>query len=722
MQVFAREGRLGARMPRRTGAAARWLRVLVWAVLTHGGIVAHAQAIPPRQLLEVVDFGPPVVSPDGRLIAFRVEQASIERNSYDSVWYVQPMDGAHPPRRVADGGVPLRDAAGVASPVTASWSTDGRWLYYTALLDGRIDVWRAAADGSRAEPLTRDAADVRGYVLDAAGGRLFYRVGPTREAVVEAEQLEYDEGIRIDGNVPIGQGLFRSINIEGRWATQRYAGMWFGRAPLLADVPDRWKVVDLASLQIRDALAAERPPPAPGTSDLDAALTPPWALAEEPGGSRLAMLTRSDPPAGYRHGLHSTLTMLPDKTTRRSVACTANACVGKALGALQWRPQSDEVLFTVTDPLQGLAQSILRWNVRTGAVHPVVATRGTIGGGRGATPCGVSASAMACVIAEPDRPPRLERVDLESGQRAVLFDPNLALAATLSAVAPSELMRWESADGQTYTGQFLPARGTAETPPLFVTYYNCAGFLRGGVGDEWPLASLAEHGIAALCINDPPGYVFDAVQRYGRGIAGVTSAVAHLASEGRIDPTRVGMGGLSFGSEVALWAAIQTDLLRAVSVTSPAIEPNFHLFNTLRSDAFFEEMKNAWGLGSPSETPERWHELSPAYNVDRIRAPVLFQMPEQEYLYALGVSLPLVRQGRADLYVFPNETHQKFQPRHKLAAYERNLDWFRFWLQGHEDPKPGKAEGYQRWRTMRAAQCLAGDNALPRRCSDDARR
>ncbi|WP_337244686.1 Atxe2 family lasso peptide isopeptidase [Luteimonas sp. gir] len=681
--------------------------LVVGGLLMQAGIAAHARSIPPRQLLEVVDFGPPVVSPDGRQVAFRVEQASIERNSYDSAWYVQAMAGGQPPRRVADGGVPLRDVAGVAVPVAASWSPDGRWLYYTALLEGRIDVWRAAADGSLAERVTHDAADVRGYVLDADGRRLFYRVGATREAVADAEQLEYDRGIRIDGDVPIGQGLFRSINIEGRWATQRYAGMWFGRAPLLADAPDRWKVVDLVTLEVRDAPAAERPPMPPAISDLDAALPPPWALAAEPNGKRLAILTRSAPPPGFRHGLHSAMAMLPGQAARRAVPCTAGACVDKAIGALQWRPQSDEVLFTVTDPLQGLAQSIHRWNVRTGAVDPVVTTRGTIGGGRSGRPCGVSADAMACVIAEPDRPPRLERVDLESGRREVLFEPNVALADALSAVPPAELLRWESADGQTYTGQFLPPRAIGGAPPpLFVTYYNCAGFLRGGVGDEWPLASLAERGIAALCINDPPGYVFDAVQRYGRGVAGVTAAVAQLAAAGRIDPAKVGMGGLSFGSEVALWAAIQTDVLAAVSVTSPTVEPNYHLFNALRSDAFFAEMKNAWGLGAPDETPERWRLLSPAYQVERIRAPVLFQMPEQEYLYALGVSLPLVRQGRADLYVFPNETHQKFQPRHKLAAYERNLDWFRFWLQGHEDGHPSKVGQYASWRAMRAG--LAG--------------
>ncbi|HET9445548.1 MAG TPA: hypothetical protein VFO35_04770, partial [Steroidobacteraceae bacterium] len=42
---------------------------------------------------------------------------------------------------------------------------------------------------------------------------------------------------------------------------------------------------------------------------------------------------------------------------------------------------------------------------------------------------------------------------------------------------------------------------------------------------------------------------------------------------------------------------------------------------------------------------------------------------------------------------------------HRLAVYNRNVDWFRFWLQDIEDPEPGKAEQYERWRKLRQLQC-----------------
>src|SRR5699024_10498508 len=98
------------------------------------------------------------ISPDGRSVAFRVERASVARNTYDTVWYVQGL-GEPSPRRVADGGIPLRNTAGESLASKVVWSPDSRWIYYRALVDGKIEVWRAAADGSNTEPVTHDEAN-----------------------------------------------------------------------------------------------------------------------------------------------------------------------------------------------------------------------------------------------------------------------------------------------------------------------------------------------------------------------------------------------------------------------------------------------------------------------------------------------------------------------------------------------------------------------------------
>jgi dipeptidyl aminopeptidase/acylaminoacyl peptidase len=677
------------------------LALVVFGVAVIGPL--HAETISPRRLLEVVDFSSPVVSPDGKQVAFRVEQASIERNTYDVFWYVQDVAGTLPPRRIADGGVMLRDSAGISLPSNVLWSPDGRWIYYRAKLNGKLAVWRASTEGAGATRVTQDPADVREFALADGGRTLKYSVGATREAVLDAEQTEYDGGIHVDSTVPVGQSLYRSGNLEGRLATQRYGKIWFNRVPLLADTPERWKAVGLETEKTRD-LGPGDTGGADSDADKDKRFPDAWILSRSPDGSRVAILTRIGERGGLRYKPNVRLSAtLPGKRAQ-AIVCKAAACTGKAITAVQWRPHSSEVLFTVTDPVEGLAQSIYRWNVRSGAVVPVAHSRGLLNGGRdSSSKCGVSFAAMVCVSATASQPPRLERVDLETGARQVLFEPNAALAHAMARSSSVRLLRWEDAKGQVFTGQFYAAKSrSGVAPPLFVNYYRCDGFVRGGLGDEWPFASLAANGISALCINAAP-YLLDPVGRYNEGLAAVESAVKLLSANGEIDCAKVGMGGLSFGSEVTMWVAMKSRLLTAASVSSISMSPNYYLLGSLKGDPFVNGLKEFWGLGSPEETPVRWHALSPAYNLDRISAPILFQMPEQEYVLAIDYLIPMIRKNMADLYVFPNEPHQKFQPKHKLAAYTRNVDWFRFWLQGYEDPNPIKKQQYAHWRVMRDA-------------------
>lgn len=674
----------------------------------------NAEAVSPRRLVEVVDIGRPVVSPDGSWVAFRTEQAVIERNTYDTVWYVRRMDGASPPLRVADGGTPLRNSAGASLPAVAIWSPDGRWIYYRAMLEGRIDVWRAAADGSGVERVTQDAADVRDFSISADGQLLQYLVGASRENIIAAELDEYYGGIRIDGKVPIGQGLFRSTKIEGRLATQRYSGNWFDRDFLLADVPGHWKAVDLAT-RITQELAVEDFPPVPiAAADLADVSDRPWRLAHDPATGRIALLRRMGAGEGLALKPEVQLSMLPSPRARHPVPCLAELCVHRAISSLQWRPGGNDVLFTVTDPDAGQAQAIFRWDVGTGDVYPVLRSTGLVSGGRDAySECGISKIALACVASEANAPPRLERIDLASGERRILFAPNEALARDQFGAVDVQLFSWKDPESRHFTGQLILAKARAhEAPPLFVTYYSCPGFLRGGVGDEWPLATLAARGIAVLCINQYREFPLDAIERYNIALSAVASAIDLLAFRGQIDRSRVGMGGLSFGSEVTLWTAVHSDLLAAASVSSPVLSPTYYMMGSLKGQDFVSELQRVWQVDASGEPSERWKELSPAFNLDKFRSPLLMQMPEQEYLYAIDYAIPLILDQRADLYVFPHEAHQKFQPKHKLAVYQRNLDWFLFWLKGVEDADPAKENQYSHWRSMkaRARQSSAPNN------------
>lgn len=676
-----------------------------------------AVTISPRRLLEVIDLDNPVISPDGRYVAFRTEKALVERNTYDTAWYVQALNGKSVPLRVADGGAPLLSVNGLVRSSPAVWSPDGKWIYYRARLDGRISVWRAAADGSGARVVTSDPADVRVFALSSDGRTLKYSVGATRKAVITAEESEYNHGIRIDDTVNIAAGLFRSSELYGRPTTERFLGNWFSMGPLLAEVPDRWKSVDLATMVTRDLPTSKLPVPSLTPADLspdlpvapikilDGQLPQRYQITQNPSDGRIAVLLPGHKDKELADSRYVELAILPDRHASRPILCTAKLCDHRNVTDIQWRPGSDEVVFTVAN--YDRTQSIYGWNVATGVVRPIVFSHGLVSGSKHYwdIPCALSSVTLVCVAAEADRPPRLEAIDVKSGRRRILFEPNKGLEADIAATVPAKLIRWKDAQGREFTGQFFEARGasTGHPPPLFVNFYNCYGFLRGGVGDEWPFATLAEDGISALCINAIPEYRLDAAARYDQGRAAVESVVKLLSAEGRIDRNHVGMGGLSYGSEVTLWTLTHSGAVTAASVSGVSATPTLYLFNSLRK-AFRSQLRQEWQLGSLEETPKRWREVSPAYQLDKINAPIMFQLPEQEYRMTLDYSLPLVRRHQADIYVFPYETHNKFQPRHKLAVYERNVDWFRFWLQGYEDPTPDKAAQYRIWREMKQAE------------------
>jgi hypothetical protein len=60
------------------------------------------------------------------------------------------------------------------------------------------------------------------------------------------------------------------------------------------------------------------------------------------------------------------------------------------------------------------------------------------------------------------------------------------------------------------------------------------------------------------------------------------------------------------------------------------------------------------------------------------------------------------REGKAiEMHIFPEDTHALIQPIHMLVNFERQLDWFRFWLKHEEDVAPSKRDQYTRWHRLR---------------------
>src|SRR3546814_19923295 len=110
--------------------------------------------------------------------------------------------------------------------------------------------------------------------------------------------------------------------------------------------------------------------------------------------------------------------------------------------------------------------------------------------------------------------------------------------------------------------------------------------------------------------------------------------------------------------------------------------------------------------------------MSLVRNAQRVRFPLLFEAADDEFRAAVESVTALREAGKpADLFVFPGEYHIKWQPAHRLAAYERGLDWFMFWLRG-ELPQDQRRRGeVERWAAMRraarSASAISRANVVP---------
>lgn len=637
--------------------------------------VSARTPIAARDLVEVAEIGAPTLSPDGKRVAYRIARPSVADNRTALDWYVADLAGGTPVHAGSGGAAQYEGSGGLAEQAPI-WDPDSRGLRYRALVDGAVGIWHWR-DGGAAEREVVEEADILDFALSADGKALRYSVGATRAAIAEAERRAYDDGAVADRHLDVMQPIAGGAIVDGRRVMQQLPTEWFERERLLWDTPRQQRTI---GLDAGNKAAADADFPAPRLEQGKKAASRDGSLAEivSDGDARRVTVTR------------------PGERPRD---CEATACRSSRLAALAWIPGADALLLFERE---GSAREII-WSWRVGArqARRIATTDGVQRASYRAPRCAIAPRALVCAESAPLQPPRLARIDLADGKSHILADPNAGFRRRIAATA--EEMQWEDV-----TGILLRPTDAKGPSPLIIQYYHCAGFLKGGVGDEIPMLPLVEHGIAILCMDrtrTPKGRNIEA--GYALALADIDRAIDDLAAKGIVDPARVGIGGLSFGSEVALWAIRKSKRFAAATSSSGQISDIYYWANALPGRGFPEMLARYWELGEPDSDPARWAKLAPAADTASIDTPLLMQLPESEARYAIEFHTRLKRAGKAvEMILFADEPHIKTQPVHKRVVYERNLDWYRFWLKGEEDPDPVKRAQYLRWRRLSAGQSL----------------
>ena len=624
-----------------------------------------------RDIVELAEITAPTLSPDGRRIAYRVSKPSVDANTTRLIWYVEESDGRGTPIAL-DGGADRPDASGVPVETAPLWDADSRGLRFLALKEGVTTVWHWR-DGEALRAEIADAADVIDFGLSADGRSLRYYVGATRDEIAAAERSAYRDGVVVDATVNVNQAIAGGVIEDGRRIMRRFSSAWFDNQRILWD-----------KAKVEKSLR----PSSPG--ELPAPAGPVQGSSSRSASRSLAELVGEKTDQRVR-------VTKPDGSVQ---VCNAEPCKRGKLLALSWRPGADELLLFEKEA--SAREAVWLWKVGAARSRRIGTTSGALRVPGRPPRCAAGADALFCADARATIPPRLLRLDYADGREAILAEPNRELARRVSAAATP--MAWDGG----FTGYFLNPPGSNGPLPTVVQYYMCDGFLKGGTGDEIPMIPLVENGIAVLCIDAVRAPRAAGMEgSYDLALKTIGAALDGLAAEGKVDPARVGIGGLSFGSSVALWSIRRSTRFAAATVASGQISPHYYWINAIPDRGFTTTLKDYWNIGAPEDDPERWKLASPVSDAAKIDTPLLMQVPESELQSNIEFHTRLKRAGKpAEMVVFADELHIKYQPAHKRASYERNLDWFRFWLTGEEDPAASKTAQYRRWHSLGAGRSL----------------
>jgi len=336
----------------------------------------------------------------------------------------------------------------------------------------------------------------------------------------------------------------------------------------------------------------------------------------------------------------------------------------------------------------------------------------------GTTHVGIRPSGVSVEIDEDlDTPPRLFGIDQRSEKRELLFDPNPRLGKQLRLGAV-ETTVWEDRSGNRWPGHLYyplnydPHRRyplVIQLPgarPLggFSLYGNFVLPTLGPSGPGSAAQALASRGIMVLQIGTPE-FFFSRVGTPAETaliVSAIESAVDHLASEGLVNPDRIGLSGWSREGFYVDYFLTHSPYRIAAALTADNYDGSYF------TQTMYPLNHSPYGAEPFGDGLKIWIREAPGFNWGKGNVtPLRIELDTGGLSHVATVWEPFSRLRSShrpvELYVIPDidhGTHVLQNPRQLLASLGGLVDWFDFWLNGHEDPDPGKRQQYSRWEKL----------------------
>lgn len=650
-------------------------------------VATTVRDVTPMDLLTLRDPHGLSISPDGKQVAFVVGQAEYETNGYRSGLFVVGSQPGSPVRDLGTAGMPHWDDINQWIDEAPQWSPDSRRVSYRMRMkatdDWQVSIWNLATN--RIENVIQIPGNVESYRWCPGGRALFLTSVKPRSSSNAA--VAGESGILFNPALHPYQVIPAQTQMED--ALEPEHAYW---------------IYDFKTRQRRAATQDEivrwgtwKPPATPEPNPLLAKYHIMDSLAS-PNGSNVAYLYAVDAPAQSKTWAGRLL--VTSDHNRQIVDMMPDA---HRIGEYWWNADGSTLYFTEHP---GRGRSAELWAFRMGSAGAQLIYRGHGGEFASSFSSDDKGNTFACLRENNVTPPQIAVIDGATKEIRTVVDLNPGFSLLRKGTA--ERLEGKNSFGDSWFAYLVKPLDFVEGKayPLIVTTYRSGDyFLRGASGDESPIQVYAAHGFGVLSVDvgwirnlDPKDFDGKLLD-WASPAASIEEAVQGLVRHGIADPARIGISGFSHGEEIAGYALIHSKMFRA-AVGAQNYDPFFYY---LGSDDW-HEIFQGWRLGgwSSGEVSPAWQKIAMSMNAEKIVTPILENGSDTEYLIYLSTYRSLRDIGKPiELYIYPNELHVRNQPKHRLEIYQRNLDWFRFWLKDEQDADASKTKQYRRWRLLR---------------------
>jgi len=255
------------------------------------------------------------------------------------------------------------------------------------------------------------------------------------------------------------------------------------------------------------------------------------------------------------------------------------------------------------------------------------------------------------------------------------------------ALVHPEFVRYASFDGMPieaaiYKG--VGARDGQPQPVVMMIHGGPAGVWRNRFDALTQLMAARGYTVVQPNIRGSTGYgqkflVSNRADWGGGDFKDVMAGVDDLIKRKIADPSRLAIGGWSYGGYMAEWAITQTDRFKAAISGAGMADLATEFGTELRSTG------DEWYFGTPYENLSGFQKSSPIVYIKNAKTPTLILQGENDTTDPVSQSQMLYRGLKrynvpSEFVVYPREPHGLREEKHILDRYRRSVEWIEKYL------------------------------------------